>query len=164
MNLPWFHTIKVNSTYLTEDGTVTGTPYVSTVSGIDAIRDALVVQQIIAIDGTPYQQVTQPVKGVPLSIFCPWMERDMLSTLTAIRLAAVTGSTTTTVTLLDNSDGTGDYILTTYFNSIRYPGEFINGKVKDVTLNFTVSSIGHSLTASPGTLTLTGQSVTLTQA
>lgn len=164
MNLPWFHTIKIGSLYLTEDETVTGTPYVSVVSGLDAVSDGLVAQQIIAIDGTPHQQTTQPVKGVLVTIRCQWMERDMLFALKAIRLAAITSATTTTLTLLDNSHGTGDFTLTTYFNSIRWPGEFMNGKVKDVTMSFTVSSVGYLVTGAHGTLALAGQSVTLTQA
>jgi hypothetical protein len=164
MALPFYYTIKVGSTFLTEDGLITGTPYVSTVKGLDAVRDAITVQQIIAIDGTPYQQTIQPTKGVPVTVEIPWCERSMLDTLTAIRLAAVTGATTTTLTLYDNGDGMGDFSLTTYFNTIRFPGEFVNGKIKDVTLTFTVSAVAHLLTVSPGTLTLAGQSVTLTQA
>lgn len=165
MSLPWFHTIKVGSIYLTDDGLVTGTPKITTVRGLDVLADAVVVQQIIAADGTPHQQTSQPVKGVPLVIECgDWMERDMYFDLKSIRLAAVTGSTTVTIQLLDNGHGTGDWNLTAYFNSIRFPGEFQSGRVKDVTLNFTVSSVGHLITASPGTLTLTGQEVDLTQA
>jgi hypothetical protein len=164
MALPFYYTVKVGSTFLTEDGLVTGTPYVSTVKGLDAVRDSITVQQFIAIDGTPIQQITQPVKGVPVTVEIPWCGRAMLDTLTAIRLAAVTGATTTTLTLYDNSDGTGDFSLTTYFNTIRFPGEFVNGKIKDVTLTFTVSAVAHLMTVTAGTLTLTGQSVTLTQA
>ena len=163
MSLPWFYTIKVGSTFLTEDGLVTGTPYISSVNGLDVARDSITTQQIIALDGTPIQQTVQPVKGFPVTVSIPWMFRDTLNTLTAIRVASVTGATTVTLQLLDNSNGTGDFLFTTYFNSIRFPGEFMNTKVRDVTLNFTVATVGYALTASPGTLALTAQSATLTQ-
>lgn len=163
MSLPWFYTIKVGSTFLTDDGLVTGTPYITTVRGIDVIRDAVVSQEIIAIDGEPWQQTAQPVKGVPLTIDFQRIDRAMYFTLDAIRLAARIAATTVTVQLFDNEDGPGDFYLTTYFNSIRFPGDFKNGRIENISLNFTVKTVGYFLTVSPGTLTLTGQSVTLTQ-
>lgn len=158
--LNWFYTIKVGSTYLTEDGLVTGSPIISTVRGLDVISDGLTTQEIIAIDGTPIQQDNHPVRGVPLTIEFPQEYRDMYFALKTIRLTARLAQTTVTVQLRDNGYGPGDFNLTTYFNSIRFPGEFKNERIENVTCNFTVATIGFPFEAEAGALVLAGQEAT----
>lgn len=158
-----YNLISLGSIYFTKDGLSTGFPCKTTVTGLDALVMGITGQTIIAIDGTPHVQGPQPVKGVPVSITISQMEEAVFESVRVAITAAAIGSTTLTLTLTGGAFG--DFKLTVYPSfpqPMNFVGEFQSGRVKDVTLNFTVSTLGHLLDVSPGTLTLTGQSAELT--
>jgi hypothetical protein len=159
-----YNLISLGSIYFTKTGLSTGVPCKTEVTGLDALAVSHTGQTIIAIDGTPYVQTVAPIRGTPISILLSVMEESVYHSVRSAINTAVSGSTTLTLTLLNGAFG--DYKLTVYPSfpqPITFKGDFQSGRVKDVTLNFTVSSVGYPLSVAPGALDLTGQSVTLTQ-
>ena len=159
-----YNTIQLGSLYFTTDGTSAGFPCKSEVSGLEKLLLPVTGQIIDTIDGEPIMQNVQPAKGAVISTKFSVLEQSVLFSLVSAVTAAVTGSTTQTLTLTEGAFG--DFVLTVYPNLpdfISAPGDFYLTKTKEVTFNWKVKAIGRLLTASPGTLTLTAQSATLTQ-
>ena len=160
-----YNQIRLGSLYFTHDGSSSGFPCKSTVVGLEPLMLAFTGQTTIAIDGEPYVQTIQPVKGVPISTTFEVIDQDVMFSVVSAVNSAISGSTTQTLVLTDGAFG--DFTLTVYPslpNFMSFPGEFYLTNAKSVTFNWIVKTVGRVLTASPGTLTLTGQSVTLTQA
>jgi hypothetical protein len=158
-----YNHVQLGSLHFTTDGTSSGFPCKSSVKGLENIIPSYTWQTIIAIDGEPYLQGPYPVKGVPVSTTFEVMHQDVLFSVIAAVNTAVGGSTTQTLKITEGAYG--DFNLTVYPASpfMDPLGEFYLTNTKQVTFNWTVKSVGRLLTVSPGTLTLTGQSVTLTQ-
>jgi hypothetical protein len=154
--------ISIAGIYLTEDGTSTGTKYVSSVDGLDQFFTTYARNIILAIDGTPYVQ-RLAVRGASIAINVPTMVNTDFETIRAALDAADTAGQTVTVNITP-PDSSRSYRLTCYLAAIEQRGIYLDTKKKDCTFRFTVSTTGYVLTANAGTLTLTGQSATLTQA
>jgi hypothetical protein len=155
--------IQLGSSYLTTTGLVGGIPCKTDVSGLNVLKFGRVGQTIIALDGTSWTQ-SYSVKGVPISFSVFRMTSTLLTTVSdAMRSAVTTG---TAMTLNITGGAFGDHYLTVmplFPTPIEASGEFYLTTAYDVKFNFVVQSQTFTLTPTAGTLTLTGQSVTLTK-
>jgi hypothetical protein len=136
MALSLYPQIKINSLYLTSTGANGGTPYIATVSGLDALAVTSANQVIKSLNGTPYLQITEDQLGKPISIEFP----KLLTADYAAVVAEIQDAIDNTTTLsLDITDGDyGDFSLTVVpdENPVRFPGEFQNGKLLNVAIHF----------------------------
>lgn len=155
--------IALGATYFTRDGTSAGIPCKTEVKGLDVLKMERTGQTILALDGTAYTQAYS-VKGVPLSFSVFRMTSALLNTVSDAIRAAVTNSTNLTLTITDGAVGSFYLTVAPLFpQPISFLGEFQSDQVYDVNFNFVVVALNYQMTATAGSLTLTGASATLTQ-
>lgn len=159
-----YNTIQIDSIYLTSTGLSNGSPCKSSVEGLDALSLDYQGQTVIALDGTPYNQYTTNNKrGLPLKIKLSQLSETVLESLIALMDSTISGATTNLIRITGD---TGDFVLNclpAFPQPIEFPGDFQNDRIRDVTLNYVVNSQTYILTATAGTLSITGMQATLTQ-
>jgi hypothetical protein len=156
-----WHSIQIGSLWLTQDNTSSGNPMINNISNLGAIKNGRLSQVITALDGEVWKQRV-PLKGMPFSINFPAIDETNFNALEAIVNAADAADSSLSVVI---SGLTGTYYLTvkTGENPFDFDGSYINTTIFNLTLNFIVANQTYTVSATAGTLTLTGSSVTLTQ-
>ena len=150
--------ISLGSTYFTTDGLSTGTPCKTDVTGLNIVKAGRLGQTNVAIDGTPWTQ-TFPINGAPISFSVFRMSSALLTTVSD----AIRASTNLSLTITGGAFG--NFYLTVIPNwpePITFNGEFYLSTAHDVTFNFIIVSQTYTLTASAGSISITGQNLTLT--
>src|SRR4051794_40286269 len=104
MALSLYPQIKINSLYLTSTGANGGTPYIATVSGLDALSVTSTNQVIKSLNGTPYTQITANQLGKPVSIEFPKLLTADYTAIVVIVQAYITSGTAITLDITG-----GDY-------------------------------------------------------
>lgn len=161
-----YSTIKIGSYWLTDDGTSTGSPCRTAVTGLGGLWMDHAGVQFLSIDGTPYTQIRQTNgRGADVSIEIEQMPKAMFEDIMGAIQSAVAYSSTM---LVEITGDTGNFYLVCvpkFPDPVLVSGQFVNERVRGVTLNFTVSSRYqyHKLWAPSASLGFTGQSVTLTK-
>ena len=155
-----YNLIQLNSIYLTNDATSTGTPCKTSVSGLDALTFDFTGVTVLALDGTPYNQVFDNYKkGLPLTIKITQTTDTRLDELASLLTTLVTAESSVLVQI---TGSTGDFTLNclpAFPKPLEFSGDFQNSYVKDITLNFVVQSAAYPVTLSTGAFTLTGVSI-----
>lgn len=161
-----YNTIRIGSTYLTDDGTSTGSPCRATVSGLGALWLDHAGVQFLALDGTPYTQVRQTNgRGSAVTVEVEQMPKTMFeAVIGTVQQAAAYSSTV----VVDVAGDTGEFHLVCvpqFPEPVVIGGQFINGRVRGVTFNFTVVSRyqAYKLWATADSLSLNGRAVALTK-
>lgn len=137
MPVNFYPQIKINNRFLTENEADGGTKCIAVVRGLDAITPAKDNQVIKALNGTPYSQISDTLKGKPIALEFPKIEKEdhedimveinaYLNSGTAITLN-ITGGTYGEFTNLSVVPGEPP---------VRFPGEFENGRLLNVSYNF----------------------------
>ena len=159
MALDRWHTIQLGSLWLTDDNLSTGNGYINEIEGISVLKRGKVGQANVALDGTVWKQ-RFPVKGSPLRISFNLMESADFESLVTILNACDVGSDIA----FTISGDTGTYYgtATTADEYLDYDSTYLNGKIAGVTVDLIIQTQNHIMTASAGTLTITGQNLTLT--
>jgi len=136
-----FYTLQIETVYLTDTGLAGGIPCKLKIGGVEALRLNYAGQTAPSADGTP-QTVAFLVGtlGRPLSVSIETLPDSVFDSLVAVIDNALANDTTITLT------GVGDYgdfsleAVPTLPAPITSSGEFINGRLKQVVLNFTTAS------------------------
>lgn len=136
-----FYRLQIGSVYLTSDGTSAGLPCKLKIGGVEALRVNYAGQTAPSADGTP-QTVAFLVgtKSRPLSVTVETLPKTVFDSLVTVINNALQNNSTITLV------GTGDYgdfniaCVPTLPTPISSSGEFINGRLKQVVLNFTTTS------------------------
>jgi hypothetical protein len=136
-----FYRLQIESVYLTEDGTVTGTPCKMIVQGAEALRVLYSGQTAPSANGTPHTVAFSiGTLGRQLVITIEILPSDVFDDLVTAINGAIENNSTITLT------GTGDYgdfsleAVPTLPDPVTSSGEFINGRLKKVTLKVTAAS------------------------
>lgn len=136
MAVAFYSQIKINAVYLTASGADNGTKYISIVRGLNALALTKTAQVVKALDGTPYANISSTVKGKEISIEFPSMlKADYQNVVDEIQDSLDTPGTIA----LEILDGDyGDFTLTVLPDAdpVRFPGEFENGRLKNVAFHF----------------------------
>lgn len=131
-----FNTVKLNSVYFTEDGSQTGTKCKLAVAGLDALKKTRPASIQRDLNNVPYRQQSDFAgKGFDLSITVETLTESVFSAINDEINAACENETSLT---LEISGDTGDFNLTVIpaAESVRFPGTFINSRIKQVTYSF----------------------------
>lgn len=157
--------IKFGTQWLTDDGLSTGSACRSQVTGLGALSLSYSGNQFLALDGTPYVQViTTSGRGQSVQIALEQVSETYLEGIVNTINSAVASSSTVTVEIVGD---TGDFYLQCvpqFPNPLELSGDFVEGRIRGVTLNLTVKTRLHKLSANAGTYALTGQAASLTEA
>lgn len=136
-----FYTLQLDTLYLTDDGTATGRPCKLRISGLAGLRVAYGGVSAPSADGTPYTVAFSRVKGQRLAVTIDYLPATVFdSIVTAINQALENNST---ITAIGNGDE-GDFnleVTPALPEPIALSGEFSNGILRNVTLNFIVSGV-----------------------
>lgn len=160
-----YNLIQLGSVYITADGTSSGKPCRAEVEGLDALSSDYTGVTVIALDGTPYNQIQQTAKkGLPLVIKIFQTTDTRLDALKSQIESLISGFSSVLVQITGSTGTFAVNCLPAFPKPLEFTGEFQNSYIKNITLNFVVQSQAYILTVNPGALTLTGQSVTLTVA
>lgn len=160
-----YNTVSIGGVYLTDTGASTGSPCRTTVTGLDSLLFNFTGNQFVALDGTPYVQTADNQKrGLRLSVQVSQISKSLFEQVVGIVQTAVSSSSTVSVTV---SGDTGTFYLNcipAFPKPVEFPGTFVNERISDVTLNFTVTSDNNMLSASSRSYGVTGQAAVLTKA
>lgn len=158
-----YNTITIGGTYLTDTGAAGGSPCRTEVRGLESLLFNFTGSQFVALDGTPYVQTLDNQKrGLPLSVQIAQVSKSVFETLVGTIQSAVSSSSGILVTITGDTGTFRLNCLPAFPKPLEFPGTFVNERISDVTLNFTVSSDDNMLSASAGSHALAGQTVTLT--
>jgi hypothetical protein len=138
-----YYHIQIGDLWLTSDETETGIPLISNIAGLDALQFAYTGNTVLALDGTPHQQV-RVLKGVPVVIDLNWVPREMFLSLVDVINTSIDDDEEIAVMLLDDSKGMGDFDLScvpTLPDPLSFPGDFMSEKIKAVRINLTVAAV-----------------------
>lgn len=152
-----YHLIRIAGTYLTDDASQSGNRLISQISGLDKLRLARQVNVVQAIDGTPYRQFSSN-KGLPISITFPLIPKATVTTIIDAMNNADNAGTNVSLYI---SGETGTFDLSVVPNGVSFPGTALQAGMQSVKFDFVVAQ-QNAIAAFYGTLTLTGQSATLT--
>lgn len=157
--------IRINSVWLTSTGLSGGTPCKTSVEGLDALKSNYTGVTVIALDGTPINQVHRNnKKGLPLSITIETVLQAEFNTLSSLLETALFGSSNVTV-YISGTLGTFNFsCLPAFPKPLEFPGEFQNTRISNIKLNFVIADDLFILAAEEASLTLTGAVVTMTVA
>lgn len=72
-----FNLIQIGSIYITSNGLVGGSRCKTEVDGLNPLRLSRRSSIIKAIDGTPYRQLSESVKGIDFDITIDWMAKTV---------------------------------------------------------------------------------------
>jgi hypothetical protein len=129
--------VQINSVYLSKNGLVGGIPCQTEIGGLDALAVSDAIEIIKALDGTPYMQVTSPMKGKPISIGFNQMEESVYDSIVAIIQAYVTSSTAITLNITNSPYGTFTSIaVIPDVNPVRHAHEFQGTALKNGSFHF----------------------------
>jgi hypothetical protein len=155
--------VRINSTWITATGLSTGKPCRTIIDGLDALKSNYTGSTIIALDGTPINQVYKNNKrGLPLSITIETAEQAEFNSLSALLETALFSSSEISV-YINGTLGTFLFsCLPAFPKPLEFPGDFQNTRIANIKLNFVIADDLYILAAEPGSLILTGASATLT--
>jgi hypothetical protein len=155
--------VRINSTWITATGLSTGKPCRTIIDGLDALKSNYTGSTIIALDGTPINQVYKNNKrGLPLSITIETAEQAEFNSLSALLETALFSSSEISV-YINGTLGTFLFsCLPSFPKPLEFPGDFQNTRIANIKLNFVIADDLYILAAEPGSLILTGASATLT--
>lgn len=161
-----YSTVKIGSYWLTDDGTSSGSPCRTGISGLGGLWLDHSGTQFKSLDGSVYTQVRQTNgRGAEVSIEIEQMPQAMFENVLGAIQSSVAFSTALTVEI--TGDGGNFYLscVPLFPEPVTYSGQFVDGRIRGVTLNFTVVSRQqyYKLWATVGTLSTEGRSVTLTK-
>lgn len=154
--------IQLDSHYFTSTGLVGGTRCRTTISGLKALKRRMVGQTIIALDGTAWTHY-QGVKGLPVDMTAFRMASAVYTTVTDAIRAAIQSSSNMTLNITDGAYG--DFYLTVHpvLNTDRDgEDEMTSNMVNDIPFTFIVVARNDIFDISAGSLSITGQNLTLT--
>lgn len=131
-----FNSVQINSIYVTKDGLSGGEKCKLTVSGLDLLKKSKSASVKKALDGTPHRRTVDfGGRGFDISILVETVLEDVFD--------AVNGEINDAIDNEDNlslviAGDTGTFNLTVIpaEEPIRFPGTFINGRIKQVTYSF----------------------------
>lgn len=108
--------------------------------GLDGLRSAYSGQNTISANGTPYAYTTPSVgQGATLNIKPLRLLTDELDDIITAIESAKAGATTVRVQITDDVSGSFDLdCLPAFPKTVIYPGDHINGRVENVSINFLV--------------------------
>lgn len=132
-----FNTVKINTTYLTMDGTALGLPCRVAVEGLVALRPAFGRLVKRTADGTPRVQYRER-KGRSITITIFTISETALDTLLAELDSVEAASSLHNLVI---SGDTGDFNVDCVREETDAPGTFNNGHVHDVKLVFAVYTV-----------------------
>lgn len=137
-----YNKVKIESTWLTRDGTEDELPCLVTVTGLDRLKLSKTGAVQLAADGTPRPFVTPNLgKGVTIVITIFTIAKDIFDDIIADINTALNASDTVNITL---EGDTGDFDLDCFPllpTGIEFPGDFSDDRVHDVKLSFVVSEV-----------------------
>lgn len=133
---------------------------ISEITGLDKLRINRQSSVFIAIDGTPYKQFHDN-KGLPVSIRFPLIPSASFETVINDINTHDNGGTSIPLYI---TGPMGTFALNVVSSGIETKGNSLEAGIQDVTFNFVVNSSDYALTATAGTITLTGAAATLTAA
>jgi hypothetical protein len=159
-----YNLIRINSVYLTSTGLSGGTPCKTSVEGLDALKSNYTGSTVIALDGTPINQVYKNNKrGLPLSITIETAEQAEFNSLSALLETALFSSSEISV-YINGTLGTFLFsCLPSFPKPLEFPGDFQNTRIANIKLNFVIADDLYILAAEAGSISLTGANATLTQ-
>lgn len=137
-----YNLVQLNTLYLTDTGLVGGVPCRTAVAGLDALSLTKAGQTTIAADGTPYNFISDGGgKGGPIKVSPEVVSSALLATLKTLLNTAIAANTTIHA-IFTGDTGTFDLNVKPLFpKPIEFNGEFFNGNIYGLVLNFTVQSI-----------------------
>jgi hypothetical protein len=139
-----YNLIQIGSIYLTDTGLSSGTPCKTEVPTLEGLLLTKTGSVQLAIDRTPYLQIVDnSKKGELVPIICDSLMQSVYNSLIAAHQAALDNKVPIAIIITGD---TGTFNLTVYPSlgsrdgrfpqSIQPSGEFQNGRIKRVTLNY----------------------------
>lgn len=140
-----FYTVKIGTLYLTDDGTLSGTPCkFPQIAGLDGLDSDYNTAIVLAADNTPHVFATEnDGRGVSLRFPPTTITADVRDSLKTIFNAAILAVTTINV-LIEGEPG--NYDLECVPGSpqapkpIEFTGKFVGDRLYEVFINLTVVS------------------------
>lgn len=157
-----FNLVSIGSIWLTRTGLDSGVRCKTNVTGLDALRLSKTGNTIIALDGTPFQQVMSSSKGLPVSVGAEQISKTVFDSLVAAIQTAVDAGTNLSLYV---SGDTGTFsldVVPSFPEAIKFPGTFSNELIANVQFNFIVAQLHNTLSFIAGQYTITGSNITLT--
>ena len=137
MPVNFFHQIKINNRFLTENEADGGTKYIAYVRGLDALVPAKDNQVIKALDGTPYTQTATTLKGKPIVLDFPKIETEDHDDIMVEINAYLNSSTAITLNITGGAYGNFTSLSVVPDSPpVRFSVEFQNGKILNVSYHF----------------------------
>lgn len=132
-----YNRVQIETLYLTDDGTVSGTPCLVTVSGLASLRPAK-RQTVIQCIGVPQVQLFDNLIGESFTMNVFLLGTTQYESLiTAIDAAHTAGDTMNVVI----EGELGDFDLECVLESISQPGEFSTGRIPSVEMVFRIAGV-----------------------
>ena len=160
-----YNLIKFGSVYLTNDGTATGDRCRSTVTGLDGLLLDRTGNVFVSLTGKPFvQTIDNRSSGEVISIQLEQVGQSVFQSIVSNLNTAASGSSSIDVRI---SGDLGDFsinALPNYPQPLVVSGEFIEQRIRSVTINLIVASKSTILIASPGAFQLTGTAADLIKA
>lgn len=134
-----YNLIAIETLYLTDDGTVTGTPCRTEVKGLAELGTAM-RRTLIQCIGPPQVQLFDNLIGEPIQITVFVLQKTEYDSLITMIDAADSGSSTLTVSF--SGGDLGDFDLECVLEkNLTNPGEFTDGRIPAVEINLRVVSV-----------------------
>lgn len=135
MKVQWL--IKIGSIYLTDDGLVGGSRYLSEVEGIPEVQATTREIKKVDFRGIPFfNTVTVGQGNKVITIRCTGLLFALVSDIEAAKRAHKTAGTPITLTGTHPYDSDFDFDLNVNFDSIEYT-DYLSTQYRDVVMRFT---------------------------